>query len=121
MCGHNTQVVWKAITNLGCALVAVPTWICDGTFTRGKFFTCNYYPPGNVASHISPGWTHKDYNTELLSYISRYNDIKIITKLVFFISLLEIGGPNNSANVTFYTKTRQMSPPLNVAKALAET
>jgi hypothetical protein len=36
-------------------------------------------------------------------------------------TLLETGGPNNIGNVALYTKTRQMSPPLNVAKALAET
>jgi hypothetical protein len=36
-------------------------------------------------------------------------------------SLLETGGPSNTGDVALYTKTRQMSPPLNVAKALAET
>jgi hypothetical protein len=35
-------------------------------------------------------------------------------------TLLETGGPNNSADVVLYTKTRQMSPPLNAAKALVE-
>jgi hypothetical protein len=33
----------------------------------------------------------------------------------------KLGGPNNNTNVALYTKTRQKSPPLNAAKALAET
>ena len=37
------------------------------------------------------------------------------------VPLLETGGPNNTKDVALYTKTKQMSPPLNVAKALAET
>ncbi|KAG0565493.1 hypothetical protein KC19_8G194500 [Ceratodon purpureus] len=46
-CGHYTQVVWKATTSVGCASILVPSWVC-GRFTGGKFFICNYYPPGNV-------------------------------------------------------------------------
>jgi hypothetical protein len=35
--------------------------------------------------------------------------------------LLETGDSSNSADVALYTKTRQMSPPLNTTKALVET
>ncbi|KAF8377687.1 hypothetical protein HHK36_031071 [Tetracentron sinense] len=39
VCGHYTQVVWRASTSLGCARVTCNNgWI---------FITCNYYPPGN--------------------------------------------------------------------------
>uniref|UniRef100_J3MIB7 SCP domain-containing protein n=1 Tax=Oryza brachyantha TaxID=4533 RepID=J3MIB7_ORYBR len=41
MCGHYTQVVWRDTTAVGCAGV-----VCGGN--RGVFFTCNYYPAGNV-------------------------------------------------------------------------
>jgi hypothetical protein len=44
-----------------------------------------------------------------------------VTRQSVDCSLLETGGPNNTGDVALYTKTRQMSSPLNVAKALAET
>jgi hypothetical protein len=34
---------------------------------------------------------------------------------------LETGGPNHSKDIALYTKMRQMSPPLNAAKALEKT
>ncbi|MCO5593592.1 hypothetical protein L7F22_047607 [Adiantum nelumboides] len=41
MCGHYTQMVWRATTRLGCA-----SQICrDGS----TFIICSYSPPGNYA------------------------------------------------------------------------
>ena len=40
-CGHYTQVVWRASTNIGCARV-----VC--TNNLGVFIICNYEPAGNV-------------------------------------------------------------------------
>lgn len=39
VCGHYTQVVWKASTHVGCAVSKT----CGG----GTFVACNYGPPGN--------------------------------------------------------------------------
>lgn len=42
--GHFTQIVWKASTKLGCALVP-----CNGkNGTPGNYLVCEYNPPGNV-------------------------------------------------------------------------
>ncbi|CAD6221426.1 unnamed protein product [Miscanthus lutarioriparius] len=40
VCGHNTQVVWRDSTAIGCARV-------DCNNGGGVFITCNYNPPGN--------------------------------------------------------------------------
>uniref|UniRef100_A0A0D9V169 SCP domain-containing protein n=1 Tax=Leersia perrieri TaxID=77586 RepID=A0A0D9V169_9ORYZ len=40
VCGHYTQVVWRASTKIGCARV-----VCSNN--RGVFITCNYKPAGN--------------------------------------------------------------------------
>ncbi|WVZ61774.1 hypothetical protein U9M48_011594 [Paspalum notatum var. saurae] len=40
VCGHYTQVVWRASTAIGCARV-----VCDN---GGVFITCNYKPAGNI-------------------------------------------------------------------------
>lgn len=37
--GHFTQLVWKATTQVGCGAFNCPD---------GWYFTCEYYPPGNV-------------------------------------------------------------------------
>jgi pathogenesis-related protein 1 len=53
VCGHYTQVVWKATTSVGCASIDVPESVCviDGRpWTGGKFFICSYDPPGNDGS-----------------------------------------------------------------------
>ncbi|KAE8807165.1 PR-1a pathogenesis related protein (Hv-1a) [Hordeum vulgare] len=41
VCGHYTQVVWRASTSIGCARV-----VCNNN--GGVFITCNYEPAGNV-------------------------------------------------------------------------
>ena len=41
VCGHYTQVVWRATTSIGCARV-----VCNSN--RGVFITCNYEPRGNI-------------------------------------------------------------------------
>ncbi|KAG0467070.1 hypothetical protein HPP92_018650 [Vanilla planifolia] len=43
VCGHYTQVVWAASTDLGCA--AVPCGSAAGE--SGVFIICSYSPPGN--------------------------------------------------------------------------
>uniref|UniRef100_J3LHT3 SCP domain-containing protein n=1 Tax=Oryza brachyantha TaxID=4533 RepID=J3LHT3_ORYBR len=40
MCGHYTQIMWRATRRVGCAMVT-----CYNG--RGTFITCNYDPPGN--------------------------------------------------------------------------
>ncbi|XP_072952244.1 pathogenesis-related protein PRB1-3-like [Typha angustifolia] len=40
VCGHYTQVVWRASTNIGCARV-----VCNN---GGIFIICDYYPRGNI-------------------------------------------------------------------------
>ncbi len=47
--GHFTQLVWVSSNKLGCAFA-----ICDGkNGTPGKYYVCEYSPPGNV---INPGF-----------------------------------------------------------------
>lgn len=38
-CGHYTQIVWEATTEVGCGMV-----ICSD---KGQMWVCNYDPPGN--------------------------------------------------------------------------
>ncbi|KAK8954661.1 hypothetical protein KSP39_PZI002135 [Platanthera zijinensis] len=40
ICGHYTQIVWRATLRVGCASVN-----CEGD--RGQFIVCEYDPPGN--------------------------------------------------------------------------
>ncbi|KAI0824238.1 CAP domain-containing protein [Trametes gibbosa] len=48
---HFTQVVWKASTQVGCAVQS-----CNGIFAASfgpaKFFVCEYSPQGNVIGHF---------------------------------------------------------------------
>lgn len=48
VCGHYTQVVWRATTAVGCA---VQTCSSGGPFGGGSWelWVCNYAPPGNYA------------------------------------------------------------------------
>lgn len=39
ICGHYTQVVWRATTHVGCAMAS-----CG----QAEVWVCNYTPPGNV-------------------------------------------------------------------------
>ncbi|KAF5365262.1 hypothetical protein D9758_005375 [Tetrapyrgos nigripes] len=50
---HFTQMVWKSTTQVGCALTEC-TGIFDPSFGPAKFYTCEYYPQGNVISQF--GW-----------------------------------------------------------------
>ncbi|KAJ7167512.1 CAP domain-containing protein [Mycena filopes] len=48
---HFTQVVWKATTQLGCAVAQ-----CPGVFDSGataSYYVCLYYPPGNVIGEVA--------------------------------------------------------------------
>jgi pathogenesis-related protein 1 len=40
VCGHFTQMVWRASTKLGCGMAS-----CPG---GGEIWVCNYDPPGNM-------------------------------------------------------------------------
>ncbi|KAI0932293.1 hypothetical protein AcV5_004441 [Taiwanofungus camphoratus] len=44
---HFTQVVWKATTQLGCA-VQECSGIFPSSYGEAKFYVCEYYPQGNV-------------------------------------------------------------------------
>lgn len=44
--GHFTQVVWKASTQLGCAL-----YPCSAPW-GGGFLVCEYYPRGNIIGYF---------------------------------------------------------------------
>lgn len=41
VCGHYTQVVWKATTQVGCA-----TLTCNDQY-KSSYIICSYSPPGN--------------------------------------------------------------------------
>ncbi|KAM5541317.1 hypothetical protein V8D89_004871 [Ganoderma adspersum] len=49
---HFTQVVWKATTQLGCAVKDGCTGIFDPKFGPAKFYACEYAPPGNVGGQF---------------------------------------------------------------------
>jgi hypothetical protein len=51
-CGHYTQVVWAATTDVGCGVTFCPTLYKNGApkATDANFFVCNYGPQGNVYS-----------------------------------------------------------------------
>jgi len=38
-CGHYTQMVWRATTEVGCGMAVCPD--------QGQIWVCNYNPPGN--------------------------------------------------------------------------
>ncbi|KAJ7068588.1 CAP domain-containing protein [Mycena amicta] len=44
---HFTQVVWKATTQLGCAMSQC-SGMLDANLGPASYYVCLYYPPGNV-------------------------------------------------------------------------
>ncbi|XXF77776.1 CAP domain-containing protein [Myxococcaceae bacterium GXIMD 01537] len=49
VCGHYTQLVWRATTGVGCAVKTCTTNSPFGArFPTWQFWVCNYTPPGNV-------------------------------------------------------------------------
>lgn len=48
-CGHYTQVVWRASTELGCGVKLCTSGSPFGSFNGGQWqlWVCNYNPPGN--------------------------------------------------------------------------
>ena len=51
---HFTQVVWKATTQLGCAMASCEAPAPDGADSVWQFFVCRYSPPGNIGA-TNPG------------------------------------------------------------------
>jgi hypothetical protein len=49
-CGHYTQVVWRATTQLGCGLQACSQNSPFMGFSNWTMVVCNYTPPGNDGS-----------------------------------------------------------------------
>jgi len=49
---HFTQVVWKATTQVGCA-VQTCNGIFDAKFGPAKYYACEYYAEGNVIGQFS--------------------------------------------------------------------
>lgn len=47
VCGHYTQIVWRATTQLGCAVRECSTGSPFSNFPNWTFVVCNYTPPGN--------------------------------------------------------------------------
>ena len=48
--GHFTAIVWQSVKSIGCATTWCTNMAADGQLWTGRFFVCNYYPPGNVDS-----------------------------------------------------------------------
>ncbi|ESN90023.1 hypothetical protein HELRODRAFT_104520 [Helobdella robusta] len=46
VCGHYTQVVWAATSDVGCSYALCPT-LPPTKLTNAYFFVCNYGPAGN--------------------------------------------------------------------------
>jgi hypothetical protein len=51
---HFTQVVWRATTQLGCAMSTCEAPAPDGADSVWQFFVCRYLPPGNI-NGTNPG------------------------------------------------------------------
>jgi len=48
---HFTQVVWKATTQIGCAVASCPDMFPG--YGAANFYVCEYYPQGNVAGEYT--------------------------------------------------------------------
>lgn len=49
LCGHYTQMVWRATTQLGCGQKQCTTGSPFGGFPNWNFIVCDYNPPGNYS------------------------------------------------------------------------
>ncbi|MEN0063613.1 MAG: CAP domain-containing protein [Myxococcota bacterium] len=45
VCGHYTQIVWRDTQRVGCGFADCP--VIEGTNFGGRYWVCNYDPPGN--------------------------------------------------------------------------
>jgi hypothetical protein len=50
VCGHYTQLVWRATTSVGCGVKTCQTGSpFSGAGPEWQLWVCNYSPPGNIS------------------------------------------------------------------------
>ncbi|KAJ7502497.1 CAP domain-containing protein [Mycena galericulata] len=50
---HWTQMVWKATTNLGCAVAVCDNLFNFATYGATQYYVCEYWPQGNVGGEYA--------------------------------------------------------------------